>query len=58
VIEHSKRIARKEDIKLKRTYSFEIRKLTQEVRFARKLKNMKKHIKAQKKLHRIAFKIY
>jgi IS5 family transposase len=58
VIEHCKRIAKKEDIKLKRTYTFEIKKLKQQLRFARKPKNMKKHIKAQKKLHRIAFKIY
>src|SRR5450759_1680361 len=58
VIEHCKRIAKKEDINLKRTYTFEIRKLKQQLRFARKPKNMKKHIKAQKKLHRIAFKIY
>jgi len=58
VIEHCKRIAKKEDIKLKRTYTFEIRKLKQQLRFARKPKNFKKHIKAQKKLHRIAFKIY
>jgi transposase, IS5 family len=58
VIEHYKRIAKKEDIKLKRTYTFEIRKLKQQLRFARKPKNMKKHIKAQKKLRRIAFKIY
>ena len=58
VIEHCKRIAKKEDIKLKRTYTFEIRKLKQQLRFSRKPKNMKKHIKAQRKLHRIAFKIY
>ncbi|MGA2406078.1 MAG: hypothetical protein ABSF81_04925 [Bacteroidales bacterium] len=43
VIEHCKRIAKKEDIKLKRTYTFEIRKLKQQLRFARKPKNMKKH---------------
>ena len=55
VFEHCKRIAKKEDIKLKQTYTFEIRKLKQQLRFARKPKNMKKHIKAQKKLHRIAF---
>ena len=54
VIEHCNRIAKKEDIKLKRTYTFEIRKLKQQLRFARKPKNLKKHIKAQKKLHRIA----
>jgi len=58
VIEHCKRIAKKEELKLKRTYTFEIRKLKQQLRFARKPKNMRKHIKAQKKLHRIAFKIY
>ena len=39
VIEHCKRIAKKEDIKLKRTYTFEIRKLKQQLRFARKPKN-------------------
>jgi IS5 family transposase len=58
VIEHCKSIARKEEVKLKRTYTFEIRKLKQQLRFARKPKNMRKHIKAQKKLHRIAFRIY
>ncbi len=58
VIEHCKRIAKKEDIKLKRTYGREIKKLKHQLRFARKPKNMKKHIKAQKRLHRIAFKIY
>jgi transposase, IS5 family len=42
VIEHCKRLAKKEDIKLKRTYTFEIRKLKQQLRFARKPKNMKK----------------
>jgi IS5 family transposase len=58
VIEHCKRIAKKEDIKLKRTFGREIRKLKQQLRFARKPKNMKKHRKAQTRLHRIAFKIY
>ena len=58
MIEHCNRIAKKEDIKLKQTYTFEIQKLIQQLRFARKPKNMKKHIKAQKKLHRLAFKIY
>lgn len=52
------RIARKEGIILKRTYTFEIRKLKQQLRFARKPKNMRKHIKAQKKLHVVAFKLY
>ena len=58
MIEHCKRIAKKEDIKLKRTYGREIKKLKHQLRFARKPKNMKKHKKAQKRLHRIAFKIY
>jgi len=58
VIDHCKRIARKEGITLKRTYTFEIWKLKQQLRFARKPKNLRKHIKAQKKLHGIAFKLY
>jgi IS5 family transposase len=58
VIEHTKRIANKEGIKLKRTYGREIKKLKHQLRFSRKPKNMNKHRKAQKRLHRIAFKIY
>jgi len=58
VIEHSKRIAKKEGITLKRTFGRELKKLKHQLRFARKPKNMKRHIKAQKRLHRIAFKIY
>ena len=58
VIEHCKRIAKKEDITLIRTYGREIKKLKHQLRFARKPKNMRRHIKAQKRLHRIAFKIY
>jgi len=58
VIEHCKRIANKEGIKLKRTYGREIKKLKHQLRFARKPKNMGKLRKAQKRLHRIAFKIY
>lgn len=58
VIEHCKRIARKEDIKLTRTFGREIKKLKYKLRFARKPKNMKSHKKAQVRLHRIAFKIY
>jgi IS5 family transposase len=58
VIEHCKRIAKKEDIKLTRTFGREIRKLKQQLRFARKPKNLSRHKKAQKRLHRIAFKIY
>jgi transposase, IS5 family len=58
VIEHCKRISRKEDITLKRTFGREIKRLKHQLRFARKPKNMLRHRKAQKRLHRIAFKIY
>ena len=58
VIEHCKRIAREEEIKLKRTYGREIKKLKHQLRFNRKPKNMVKLRKAQRRLHRIAFKIY
>ena len=58
VIEHCKRIARKEGIKLTCTYGWEIKKLKHQLRFARKPKNMRKLVKAQKRLHRLAFKIY
>jgi len=58
VIEHCKRIAKKENIKLTRTFGREIRKLKQQLRFARKPKNLLRHRKAQRRLHRIAFKIY
>lgn len=58
VIEHCKRIARKEDIKLTRTFGREIKKLKHQLRFARKPKNMTRHKRAQRRLHRIAFKIY
>jgi len=58
VIEHCKRIARKENIKLTRTFGREIKQLKHQLRFARKPKNMTRHKKAQRRLHRIAFKIY
>jgi len=58
VIDYCKRIAKKESIKLKRTYGREIRKLKHQLRFARKPKNLKKLKRAQVKLHRIVFKIY
>jgi IS5 family transposase len=58
VIEHCKRIAEKEGIKLKRTYGREIKKLKYQLRFARKPRNLKKLKKSQVRLHRIAFKIY
>ena len=57
-IEHCKRIAKTEGISLKRTYTREIKKLKYQLRFARGPKNVKKLIKAQNKLHRIAIKIY
>jgi hypothetical protein len=58
VIVYCKRIANKEGIKLKRTYGREIKKLKYQLRFARKPKNLNKLGKAQKRLLRIAFKIY
>jgi IS5 family transposase len=58
VIEHCKRLAKKEGIKLKRTYGREVKKLKHQLRFARKPKNMNKMRKSQRRLHRIAFKIY
>jgi len=57
-IEYCKRIAKTESVKLKRTYAREIKKLKQQLRFAKKPKNYKKLQKMQKKLHRIAIKIY
>ena len=58
VIEYCKRIAKKEDIKLKRTYTMEIRKLKYQLRFSRKPKNYKKLNRLQGKLKRIGFKIF
>jgi IS5 family transposase len=58
VIEHCKRIAMKEGIKFTRTYGREIMNLKHQLRFARKPKNMKRHKKAQTRLHCITFKIY
>ena len=58
VIEYCKRIAEKEDIKLKRTYTMEIKKLKYQLRFARKPKNYKKLNRLQGKLKRIAYKIF
>jgi IS5 family transposase len=58
VIEHCKRIARKEDIKLTRTYGREIKKLKHQLRFAKKPKNASTMRKAYRRLHKIAFKIY
>jgi IS5 family transposase len=57
-IAYCKRIAKAEGVRLKRTYTREIKKLKQQLRFAKKPKNYKKLQKTQKKLHRIAIKIY
>jgi IS5 family transposase len=57
-IQYCKRIAKAENIKLKRTYTREIRKLKYQLRFARKPNNYKKLEKTQKKLYRITVKIY
>ncbi len=57
-IERCKSIAKTEGIKLKRTYTREIRKIRFQLRFARKPKNFKRLMKAQGKLKRIAVKIY
>ena len=57
-IQYCKRIAKTEGVKLKRTYTFEIRKLKAQLRFARKPKNFKKLNRTQRRLHRIACKIY
>lgn len=45
-------------VKLKRTYTREIKKLWYHLRFAKKPKNFKYLMGTQRKLHRIAFKIY
>jgi IS5 family transposase len=58
VIEHCKRIAKKEDSKLKHTDTREIQKLKYQLRFARKPKYLKNRKRAQQKLHRLTFKIY
>ena len=58
VIEHCKRIANVKGVKLNHTYTREIKKLRYQLRFARKPKNFKRLIRTQKKLHRIAIKIY
>jgi len=57
-IQHCKRIANANGIKLKRTYTREIKKLRYQLRFAKKPKNFKRLMRSQKKLHRIAIKNY
>ncbi len=58
LIEHCKGISRKEEIKIARTYGREIEKLKHQFRFSRKPENLQEHKKAQRRLHRIAFRIY
>jgi IS5 family transposase len=58
VLEYCKRIARKEEIRLKRTYSREIQKLKYELRFAKHPRNYKKYPRLEKKLYSITVKIY
>ena len=57
-IEHCKKIANTEGLKLKRTYTREIKKLKYQLRFSRSPKDFKRRIRLQGKLHRIAVKIY
>jgi transposase, IS5 family len=57
-ISYCKRIAKTENIQLKRTYTREIKKLKYQLRFARRPNNQKKLDRMQKKLLRIAAKIY
>ena len=57
-IEHCKRIANSEGLKLKRTYTREIKKLRYQLRFNRSPKDFRRRMRLQKKLHRIAVKIY
>ena len=57
-IEHSKKIAQVHGLKLKRTYTREIKRLKYQLRFARSPKDFKRRMRLQGKLHRIAVKIY
>jgi len=57
-IDHCKKIANAEGLKLKRTYTREIKKLKYQLRFTRSPKDFKRRIRLQGKLHRIAIKIY
>ena len=57
-IGHCKKIARSRGLKLKRTYTREIKKLGYQLRFSRSPKDFKRRMRLQGKLHRIALKIY
>ncbi|MZP56148.1 MAG: hypothetical protein GT600_11930 [Bacteroidales bacterium] len=57
VIGHCRRISEEEDIKLENLRQRN-KKLKHQLRFARKPKNMNKLRKAQRRLHKIAWKIY
>jgi transposase, IS5 family len=57
-IEHCKKIAQTHGLKLKRTYTREIKKLKYQLRFSRSPKDFKRRLRLQSQLHRIAVKIY
>jgi transposase, IS5 family len=57
-IGHCKKIAQAHGLKLKRTYTREIKKLGYQLRFVRSPKDFKRRMRLQEKLHRIALKIY
>ncbi len=58
VIQYCLRIAKKEGIKLKRTYPRELNKIKNNLRFSHHPRNHKKKIKNEKRFRRIAIKIY
>lgn len=57
-IEHCKKIAQSQGLKLKRTYTREIKKIKYQLRFSRSPKDFKRRLRLQGKLYRIAEKIY
>jgi IS5 family transposase len=57
-IEHSKKIAQAHGLKLKRTYTREIKKIKYQLRFSRSPKDFKRKLRLQGKLRRIAVKIF
>jgi IS5 family transposase len=57
-IKHCKRTAHMRRLKLKRTYTREIKKLKYQLRFSRSPRDFKMRIRLQGRLHRIAVKIY
>jgi len=57
VHQYCQRIAKKEGIKFKRTYSKKIKQLQYQLRFTRSPKNYKKHMKLQEKYRRLVVKL-